>query len=353
MSIKVAGLCKERLMNVLAVDTGYSATKIYSETKSGRKTLIFPSVIGPAEFGEDFLGTMQDNFIAELSIYPGKIRNYGETAIRLNRGGEVSADRDMFTKHYNPALTLAGIARFMTEKEVAAPDVLVVGLPVNFFASQKQTLIDKLQGEHTVKLYKINGSIAHEVKFNLREILVLPQGYGSYLSYVLDRDGNKIADRIVTTAVIDGGEKTIDIVAADGRYIHTVSKSIPSSLDAVYHDLQREIDAKYDDYLERSTIEQYIRSKTPYLTPLGESVDLEEMRKQVLEKHMPEIINRIQMTVRTMRPQKVLVAGGSGDMLYEGIKAVFPSAEKVESMIFSNAVGYFRYGLLRQTNEDA
>jgi hypothetical protein len=340
-------------MNALAVDTGYSATKIYSETKSGRKTLIFPSVIGPAEFGEDFLGTTQDNFIAELSLYPGKIRNYGETAIRLNRGGEVSADRDMFTKHYNPALTIAGVAKFMIDKEVPAPNILVVGLPVNFYSTQKQTIIDKLQGKHTVKLYKINGGITHTVDFTLEEILVLPQGYGSYLSYALDRDGKKIADRIVPTAVIDGGEKTIDIVAADGRYINTVSKSIPSSLDAVYHDLQREIDAQYDDYLERSTIEQYIRSKTPYITPNGESVDLEEMRKQVLEKHLPEIINRIQMTVRAMRPQKVLVAGGSGDMLYDGIKQVFPTAEKVESMIFSNAVGYFRYGLLRQTNEDA
>ncbi len=341
-------------MNVLAVDTGYSATKIYSETKSGRKTLIFPSVIGQAEFGEDFLGTMEDNFIAELSLYPGKIRNFGETAIRLNRGGEVSADRDMFTKHYNPALTIAGVARFMTEKQAAAPDVLVVGLPVNFYSSQKQTLIDKLQGSHEVKLYNIDGSVAKTVKFKLEEILVLPQGYGSYLSYALDRDGKKIAERIVSTAVIDGGEKTIDIVAADGRYIHTVSKSIPSSLDAVYHDLQREIDAEYDDYLERSTIEQYIRTKSPYLTPNNESVDLEEMRKKVLEKHMPEIINRIQMTVRAMRPQKVLVAGGSGDMLFDGIKNVFPSAEKVESMIFSNAVGYFRYGLLRQnSNEDA
>ena len=340
-------------MNTLAVDTGYSATKIYSETKSGRKTLIFPSVIGPAEFGEDFLGTTQDNFIAELSLYPGKIRNYGETAIRLNRGGEVSADRDMFTKHYNPALTIAGVAKFMIDKDVPAPNILVVGLPVNFYSTQKQTIIDKLKGQHTVKLYKINGSITQTVDFTLDEILVLPQGYGSYLSYALDRDGKKIAERIVPTAVIDGGEKTIDIVAADGRYINTVSKSIPSSLDAVYHDLQREIDARYDDYLERSTIEQYIRSKTPYLTPTGETVDLEEMRKQVLEKHLPEIINRIQMTVRAMRPQKVLVAGGSGDMLYEGIKQVFPTAEKVESMIFSNAVGYFRYGLLRQTNEDA
>jgi hypothetical protein len=340
-------------MNVVAVDTGYSATKIYSETKSGRKTLIFPSVIGPAEFGEDFLGTREDNFIAELSLYPGKVRNFGETAIRLNRGGEMTADRDMFTKHYNPALTLAGIARFCQEKEVSTPDVLVVGLPVNYYATQKQVLLDKLGGKHSIKLYSIDGKVAQTIDFKLDNILVLPQGYGSYLSYALDREGKKVADRIVPTAVIDGGEKTIDIVAADGRYINTVSKSIPSSLDAVYHDLQREIDARYDDYLERSTIESYIRSRTSYITPNGESVDLEDMRKQVLEKHLPEIINRIQMTVRPMRPQKVLVAGGSGDMLYDGIKEIFPSAEKVESMVFSNAIGYFRYGLLRQSNEDA
>jgi hypothetical protein len=204
-----------------------------------------------------------------------------------------------------------------------------------------------------VKLYNITGKVAETVQFKLDNILTLPQGYGSYLSYALDREGKKIPDRIVATAVIDGGEKTIDIVAADGRYINTYSKSIPSSLDAVYHDLQREIDARYDDYLERSTIESLIRSRTPYITPNGESVDLEAMRKQVLEKHLPEIINRIQMTVRPMRPAKVLVAGGSGDMLYEGIKAVFPSAEKAESMIFSNAIGYYRYGLLRLANGDA
>ncbi|HEX8184567.1 MAG TPA: ParM/StbA family protein, partial [Blastocatellia bacterium] len=226
-------------------------------------------------------------------------------------------------------------------------------LPVNYYSSQKQVLLEKLSGQHSIKLYRIDGKLSQSMEFKLDNILVLPQGYGSYLSYALDREGKKVADRIVPTAVIDGGEKTIDIVAADGRYINTVSKSIPSSLDAVYHDLQREIDARYDDYLERSTIESYIRSRTPYITPGGESVDLEDMRKQVLEKHLPEIINRIQMTVRPMRPQKVLVAGGSGDMLFDGIKEIFPSAEKVESMIFSNAIGYFRYGLLRQSNEDA
>jgi len=340
-------------MNVLAVDTGYSATKIYTEVKGSRRTLIFPSVIGPAEFGEDFLGSAEDNFIAELSLYPGKVRNFGETAVRLNRGGEMTADRDMFTKHYNPALTLAGIARCMEEKQIPAPDVLVVGLPVNYYSTQKETLLQKLQGKHKITLYKIDGKVEKNIEFTLNSILALPQGYGSYLSYALDRDGKKVPDRIVPTAVIDGGEKTIDIVAADGRYINTYSKSIPSSLDAVYHDLQREIDARYDDYMERSTIESYIRSKTPYITPTGDSVDLEAMRKEVMQKHMPQILDRIQMTVRPMRPAKVLVAGGSGDMIYDGIKEIFASAEKAESMIFSNAIGYYRYGLLRQSNEDA
>src|SRR5437763_15601582 len=103
-------------MNVLAVDTGYSATKIYTEVKGSRKPLIFRSVIGPAEFGEDFLGTKEDNFIAELSLYPGKVRNFGETAVLLNRGGEMTGDRDMITRHYNPALTIAGIRRLMQEQ---------------------------------------------------------------------------------------------------------------------------------------------------------------------------------------------------------------------------------------------
>src|SRR2546423_11812376 len=222
-------------MNVLAVDTGYSATKIYSETKNGRKTLIFPSVIGPAEFGEDFLGTKEENFIAELSIYPGKVHNFGETAVRLNRGGEMTADRDMFTKHYNPALTIAGIARFMEEKQLPPPDTLVVGLPVNYYATQRQTLVEKLKGSHTVTLYRINGKVDHNIEFTFDNILVLPQGYGSYLSYALDRDGKKIEERLVSTAGIDGGEKTNDIVAASGGDNNNTTPSPPPSFGPPLH----------------------------------------------------------------------------------------------------------------------
>ena len=38
------------------------------------------------------------------------IRNVGETAVRLNRGGETTTDREEFTRSYNPALTIAALS---------------------------------------------------------------------------------------------------------------------------------------------------------------------------------------------------------------------------------------------------
>jgi hypothetical protein len=42
------------------------------------------------------------------------------------------------------------------------------------------------------------------------------------------------------------------------------------------------------------------------------------------------------------------VAGGSGEMLFEPLKQVFPHAGKIEPMVFSNAIGFWKYGVMRQ-----
>lgn len=337
---------------VVAVDTGYSAVKIYSESNGATRTMIFPSVTGDAQFGDDFLGTNDGtDFIAELSIEPGVVRNVGDTAVRLNRGGETTTDREEFTRTYNPALTIAGLARFIVEKKLPVPEVVVVGLPVNFYANYRDALSKSLLGEHQVKLYARDRSVRAEVEITLDRVLVLPQGYGSYLSWALDAEGRKIPERLRPTAVIDGGEKTIDIACAEGRYIDEYSKSIPSSLDSVYHVMQREIDSRYDDFLSRSEIEAYIRTDQPYIAGNGEQVNLAQFRLEILQRQTPEIINRIQETLRPMRPVHVLVAGGSGELLYDPLKRVYPHAEMVKPAVFSNAIGFYKYGLLRRTAE--
>jgi hypothetical protein len=343
---------KTDLGSIIGVDTGYSATKLYTEVEGKPRIMIFPSVTGPAEFADDFLDMDgESDFIAAFDQPPpdkAAVRNFGETAVRLNRGGEATTDREEFTRLYNPALTLAGLARFVAEKSVPAPETIVVGLPVNFYAAHKKELIASLQGEHRITLYYRDGRVKQKVTLNLNNIIVLPQGYGSYLSWALDEKANKIPDRMRATAVIDGGEKTLDIVAAEGRYLDAYSTSIPSSLDAVYQVMQRELDARYDDYLSRSQIEAYIRSGEAYISPNGARVDLNALRQEILKRHVPEIINRIQAVVKPQRPQHVLVAGGSGEMLFEPLKEVFPHAGKIEPMVFSNAIGFWKYGVMRK-----
>lgn len=334
---------------VIGIDTGYSAVKIYSEQGTAARTLIFPSVTGEARFADDFLDSTDANdFIAELSFEPGVIRNVGDTAVRLNRGGETTTDREEFTRSYNPALSLAGLARFMHEKKLPVPEVIVVGLPINFYMAYRDALSKSLLGEHQVTLYRRDNSVRAKLEFTIERVLVLPQGYGSYLSYALDAEGNKIPERLKPTAVIDGGEKTIDIACAEGRYIDEYSKSIPSSLDAVYHVMQREIDSRFDDFLSRSEIEAIIRSEQPYTASNGQQLDLNLMRQEILLRQTPEIINRIQETIRPMRPAQILVTGGSGELLFEPLKRAYPHAEMVKPAVFSNAIGFYKYGLLRR-----
>lgn len=334
---------------VIGIDTGYSAVKIYSEAGGAARTLIFPSVTGDAQFADDFLSSPDENdFIAELSFEPGVIRNVGDTAVKLNRGGETTTDREEFTRTYNPALTLAGLARFIHEKKFPVPETIVVGLPINFYTSYRDALSKGLAGEHSVTLYRRDKSIRARVEFTIDKVLVLPQGYGSYLSWALDATGNKIADRLKPTAVIDGGEKTIDIACAEGRYIDEYSKSIPSSLDAVYHVMQRELDSRFDDFLSRSEIEAIIRSGQPYTASNGTQVDLNSMRQEILLRQVSEIINRIQETIRPMRPSQILVTGGSGELLFEPLKKTYPHAEMIKPAVFSNAIGFYKYGLLRR-----
>ena len=115
---------------IVGVDTGYSATKLYTEVEGKHRIMIFPSVVGRAEFAEDFLDLDgESDFIASFGnpgIGGAQARNFGETAVRFNRGGEATTDREEFTQVYNPALTLAGLARLITEKNVPVPETLVV-----------------------------------------------------------------------------------------------------------------------------------------------------------------------------------------------------------------------------------
>ncbi len=345
---KVPLSLNENGLFIVGVDTGYGNTKGYTIKAGQPKSVVFPSVTGRTTFTDDFMRTEAEvEFIARQSRFHEAPLNYGETAVRLNRGGQATNDRARFTREYNPLLTIAGLARLIVKEQLPLTvDTLVVGLPVNYFKTYQQEMTEALTGEHPVTLYRENGSVLRDLKIVIENVMVIPQGYGAYLSWALNEQGNKIADRLVPTAVIDGGESTCDIVAAEGRYLDNLSKSIPSALDEVYHELERQIDEQTGTFVSRTQIEAYIRQgKT--LPASGRRLDLTVMRQQIIAHKAEEIVNRILTTVRPIQPEHVLVCGGSGMELFDAIKKVLPMAEKLEPMVLSNAIGYYRYGVMR------
>jgi hypothetical protein len=333
---------------VVGVDTGYGNTKVYTLKAGQPKSVIFPSVTGRTAFTDDFMRTEAEvEFIARQPRFHDSPLNYGETAVRLNRGGQASNDRARFTREYNPLLTIAGLARLIVKEQLPQKvDTLVVGLPVNYFRTYQHEITEALTGEHPVTLYRESGAVVRDLKITVDNVMVIPQGYGAYLSWALNEQGGKIADRLVPTAVIDGGESTCDIVAAEGRYLDNLSKSIPSALDEVYHELERQIDEQTGTFVARTQIEAYIRQNKT-LPAAGRRLDLAEMRRQIIAQKAEEIVNRILTTVRPIQPEHVLVCGGSGMELFEAIKKVLPMAEKLEPMVMANAIGYYRYGVMR------
>jgi PRTRC genetic system protein D len=333
---------------VVGVDTGYGNTKVFTLKGGQPKTVIFPSVTGRAAFSDDFMRTEAEvEFIVQQTRYNPDPLNFGETAVRLNRGGQATNDRARFTREYNPLLTIAGLARLIVKEQLPHKvDTLVVGLPVNYFKTYQAEITETLRGEHPITLFRENGMILRELKLVVEEVMVIPQGYGAYLSWALNENGSKNADRLVPTAVIDGGESTCDIVAAEGRYLDSLSKSIPSALDEVYHEMERQVDEQTGTFVSRTQIEAYIRQNKTM--PAGDRrLDMNEMRRKIIAQKAEEIVNRILTTVRPIQPEHVLVCGGSGLELFEAIKKVLPMAEKLEPMVFANAMGYFRYGLMR------
>lgn len=332
---------------IAGVDTGYGNTKVYT-TKAGQpKSVIFPSVMGRTSFSDDFMRTEAEvEFIVRQPRFHDGPLNYGETAVRLNRGGQASNDRARFTREYNPLLTIAGLARLIVKEQLPQKiETLVVGLPVNYFKTYQHEMAEALKGEHPVTLYRESGTVVRDLKIQIDDVLIIPQGYGAYLSWALDDKGGKIADRLVPTAVIDGGESTCDIVAAEGRYLDNLSKSIPSALDEVYHEMERQVDEQTGTFVSRTQIEAYIRQNKTL--PGDKRLDLAVLRKQIIAHKAEEIVNRILTTVRPIQPEHVLVCGGSGMELFEAIKKALPMAEQLEPMVFANAIGYYRYGVMR------
>lgn len=172
-------------MTKIAIDAGHGYTKGLSE--SGARVL-FPSLICPAPTGPD-LGKFGHSSVVKVNDSPYLIGD----AARLSASSLFS--RDKATDPLTLALTWAATAQVAGSGYHRTS--LGVGLPLSWYAAQKDALASALKGTvHVDESYLVIESVA-----------VFPQGIGALLAADLPSSG--------LVGLIDIGYRTVDYLIAE------------------------------------------------------------------------------------------------------------------------------------------
>lgn len=222
-------LAREVVRLIIGVDLGYGWTKGVSETG----TFLEPSVVGPAEQTLEGLGPVEGTRLwddeGEFFI--------GSLALRHCHFPWHNLSDDKPSDPSTMRLLKAAIAGVLSQPVGRVRvDVLVSGLPVNLWSSQRAALEQRLNMQNMPIRAQL-GRARVEAMVTVHAARVLAQPYGSLLDYVLDDAGQLVRTDVVRgrVLVIDIGFHTVDLLACDGlEPIGRLSLSTNFGLAAAY-----------------------------------------------------------------------------------------------------------------------
>lgn len=174
---------------------------------------------------------------------------------------------------------------------------VITGLPAQFFAEQKNSLIRALENRRI--LMKLNGETRN---FTITKVIVFPQSAGLFLydKSLVEKD----------TLVVDIGGGTLDIsYMSSGQFKE--AKTYPLGVNSTYDVLLQELSKYGVNYSNRMKAEEIIADKTIFVE--GKEVDVKRDIDNVLRIRAKEILNAIKQAFpeQSRYSRWVFIGGGS------------------------------------------
>ena len=324
----------ETIMKVSAIDIGYGNTK-FTIKRDGQKIECrhFPSV-APVNSGVDIGGdALSRKNVAQVSV-GGVEYIVGPDAMLSIRGGTgrvLSAD---YPERDGYLALVRGALSYMKQPTI---DLLVTGLPVNFYRQYKERLTERLIGVHEFP----NGN---EVVIN--KAWVIPQPVGGFLNYAMD---NQVYSslRESNCLVIDIGFYTVDWLVCRGlKVIDERSGSVPGGmsklLESLALNLSNELGEPFED-INRLDIALNNRNQLDWY---GKRFDFSHL--------IPKVAPIINSACESMASNvgtfsdiaKVIVVGGGAKHYLSSIRKICHqnSIAEVDESIYANVRGFMIAG---------
>lgn len=309
-------------MTCVGLDVGHSAVKLAWRGKDGSvKKVTIPSVAVPAMTISD--KSASEKAAKETVDVNGDAYFIGETAIHEAGSIKVTGLHDRWLEMPEFQALVQGAINIVMD-DVGKIDSVATGLPPSVFREQnlKMRNIVSVCTEAEVRVYQEPSGVAF--RFNL------------------DEQGKANPDEIENLGVIAIGRYTTDSMAMlNGRWVEDAagsSRGMSGAANMVLRKLKEEgykvdyLDA--DDALWKGTIAYN-----------GKTIDVSNAVKVAMKSLTSEVFDAVSTkfgdTGRKL--EKILVAGGGADLMFDGLKTYWPQAEKIEDPRFAVAEGFRRF----------
>lgn len=208
---------------------------------------------------------------------------------------------------------------------------LGVGIPINYYKSYKDVLLNMIKDEKEFVL-EINGG---EKRFIINKCFVIPEAVGVY--YSLSKDIiNDIGNREIL--IIDIGGKTTDMCVIDNNVTIKKPSTQPIGFLNLYNDMANLINSKYPDLCVATEDMRYILDNG--LTSSGDSIDISFVY-YLFDKLVDTIMNYIKLQYQDYKRKVVMLCGG-GYILEDKFRKYIPNI-LINDDIFANAKGFKKY----------
>jgi plasmid segregation protein ParM len=312
----------------VGIDIGYNATKVMGKGDVSQ----FASVTGTYERASFSLNGSHDMFI---TLENGSKWFVGETAVAQSRFAARREDANWIESKEYYRLFLAALA---TNSKRSSDVQIVTGLPVNYYTKDKNRLANIMTGRHKVKLNNNNWTT-----FNVTDVRVIPQPFGTLLAVALDGNG-RVYDADYATAnvgIIDIGGKTTNLLSVNR--LKEISKETASinmgAWDLVRH-LKAHLRENYPDIdLRDHEIAQVL--KQGWLPYFNQEIDIQPIINELIAPIASAIIAEAgQLWGTAARLGSIICTGGGANIVGPFIENHFRHAWTIEEPEYANVTGY-------------
>lgn len=322
------------MTTAMGIDIGYRQVKAVK----GSKQIVFPSSVAPAKtFAVESIGKIEEFLVKIKPEFENEMKEYfvGDLAEREALSSVISqSDRVKHLDATHDVLVMTAARLLLTD---SMPDVVVVGLPISYYRSQKVDLEAKIKSlNHRVSVDKQKATL-----INFNKVVVFPQGSGALMTIDDLRQNG-------TVCLIDIGMKTTDCVVvrmenAKMMPVASLCVSVELGVKDFYDSVGHYYEVKTGSAPNFLRVLEVVERNGKVMFDRAD-IDLSHEIKLARAEIQHSIVDRVKNALAEVWSEldEVYLAGGGADVFYTIDETM--GARKIKEPVWANARGFAKIG---------